>query len=285
MKKKWFSQPLYYLWQQYHSQTKITPKMDVATFCSLNKQNAARMSSDDSSGIMSGYEMLFEDSIGEMVHVFLNDETLKGFLERTRLADLKGIKRFLIENGKRETIAYLKTNETARFIIYCFGLHIPYENQKEGYAYQIGVNVDNGILELFCLKGEKVYGLNDSHYEALLHAADKSSEEQTRVFRLGLNLLAYMNCFPDCVTNGVPKITVDYGESVLKKTVTVLTTDKVLDPDEKSVKVPHFRRGYWKYCESDFYKEARGQLIFVRETMVKGRAITVEKVDDLSSFK
>lgn len=31
---------------------------------------------------------------------------------------------------------------------------------------------------------------------------------------------------------------------------------------------PHFRRGYFKRLESDFYKNKKGQIIFVHETVV-----------------
>ena len=281
--KKWFSQPLFYLWEQYHEQTRRTPEMDVDTFCALNKRNITYI--EENSQASWGYEMFHADATGEMVHIFLNDENLKGFLETTKLANLEGINRFLVEHGNKKTVAYIKTKETSSLIIYCFGLHIPYENRKEGYAFNVAVNADNGTVELSCLKGTKIYGLNDSHYEALLDKSDETSKDFCRVFRLGLNLLAYMNCFPNCVSDGVPKITVDNGESRLKKTITVFTSEKVLESDEKGFKIPHFRRGYWKYCSSDFYKEAKGQMIFVSETMVKGRAKTVEKTKDLSSFK
>ena len=39
---------------------------------------------------------------------------------------------------------------------------------------------------------------------------------------------------------------------------------------------PHFRRGYFKRLESDFYKNKKGQIIFVHETVVNAQAKTLE---------
>ena len=38
---------------------------------------------------------------------------------------------------------------------------------------------------------------------------------------------------------------------------------------------PHFRRGYFKRLESDFYKNKKGQIIFVHETVVNAQAKTL----------
>ena len=56
----------------------------------------------------------------------------------------------------------------------------------------------------------------------------------------------------------------------------------------KGAKRPHMRRGYFKCLSSDFYKNKRGQIIFIRETMVKGKSKTVDMSDDerkLEEFK
>lgn len=47
---------------------------------------------------------------------------------------------------------------------------------------------------------------------------------------------------------------------------------------------PHFRRGYFKRLESDFYKNKKGQIIFVSQTMVKGTSKTVYTADNLDEM-
>lgn len=47
---------------------------------------------------------------------------------------------------------------------------------------------------------------------------------------------------------------------------------------------PHFLRGYFKRLESDFYKNKKGQIIFVSETMVKGTSKTVYTADNLDEM-
>ena len=39
---------------------------------------------------------------------------------------------------------------------------------------------------------------------------------------------------------------------------------------------PHFMRGYFKRLESDFYKNKKGQIIFLHETVVNTQAKTLE---------
>ena len=104
------------------------------------------------------------------------------------------------------------------------------------------------------------------------------------MFRLALNTIAYMYCYPDCIVDGVPRITVDNGEKEIKRAISLKTSEKVKESTEANNKSPHFRKGYWKYCGSDFYTNMQGQFVFVSETMVKGQAKTVKTASDLSSL-
>ena len=47
---------------------------------------------------------------------------------------------------------------------------------------------------------------------------------------------------------------------------------------------PHFRRGYFKRLTSDFYTKKKGQIVFVKETMVNGKAKTVYTADNLEEI-
>lgn len=61
-----------------------------------------------------------------------------------------------------------------------------------------------------------------------------------------------------------------------------------MEEGQNGAKRPHMRKGYFKCLSSDFYKNKRDQIIFVRETMVKGKSKTVDMSDDerkLEKFK
>ena len=47
---------------------------------------------------------------------------------------------------------------------------------------------------------------------------------------------------------------------------------------------PHFRKGYYKRLTSDFYKNKKGQIIFVSETMVNGKAKTIYTTENIEGL-
>ncbi len=58
------------------------------------------------------------------------------------------------------------------------------------------------------------------------------------------------------------------------------TSEKVLYATEKAeagVVIPHFHRGYFKRLSNDFYKNKKGQIVFVHEIIVNGVVKTQEK--------
>ena len=55
----------------------------------------------------------------------------------------------------------------------------------------------------------------------------------------------------------------------------VISSIKIVEINEKSepeTVIPHFRRGYFKRLNSDFYKNKKGQIFFVHETDVNAKA-------------
>jgi len=95
-----------------------------------------------------------------------------------------------------------------------------------------------------------------------------------------------MKCFPECVTEGVPKITKDRDEERSERNVIFKLSEKVTDSEiTKNSKLPHFRKGYFKLLQSDFYTNKQGQLIYVTETMVKGKAKTVSTSTRIEEFE
>ncbi len=100
-----------------------------------------------------------------------------------------------------------------------------------------------------------------------------TDQEMNEITKLSINLLSYIYCFPDCLVDGAPHDVKTENNHYLN------TSEKVVDVTEKAaagVVIPHFRRGYFKRLSSDFYKNKKGQIVFVHETIVNGVAKTLE---------
>jgi hypothetical protein len=105
------------------------------------------------------------------------------------------------------------------------------------------------------------------------------------MFRLALNTIAYMNCFPNCVIEGVPKNLFEKNITKTDKTITLHIADKIKDVESSPIsKIPHFRKGHFRVLQSDYYTNKKGEIIFIAETMVKGKAKTVSMSANTDDF-
>jgi hypothetical protein len=281
-KKIWFSVPLSHFWNDvYPTYKKSFPTFSDEEIYKHVRYRAIKSSNidikhlNDIESFVTGFEMWWEDHNKTLLHIFLVDKTLKSFLENLRLADLDGIKKYLMENGTDKKVYYFRNNTEKRCVSYYYGIHVPYET--DGYAFQLNI-YENDLLELFSFHGRKFVGVTNAFYNDLINKNDNNSKEITRHFRLAVNILAYMNCFPECVLEGVPKITIDRNEKRTDKNITLSVSDKISDSENvgRTIK-PHFRSGYFKHLQSEFYTNKRGQLVFIHETMVNAKAKTVYK--------
>jgi hypothetical protein len=210
------------------------------------------------------------------------DRSLKEFLENVPLADLEGIIKYINENGLINEQGFLKLK------YYSFGIHIPYENKYKAFAFGLMNNQDNQLVLSWAVEKGGAW-CSAKNYKELLLKDSEEAKEITKIFRLAINTIAYMEAFPECVKEGVPEL---IKEKENEKAFTIEIAKKVLEPiqNNKNGKMvsPHFRKGYYKLLSSDFYTNKKGQIIFVSETMVNGKAKTIyttEKIKDASNFK
>ena len=77
------------------------------------------------------------------------------------------------------------------------------------------------------------------------------------------------------VNHGMDQYHISSNEIENKKSV-VYTDSEINEKSEPETVIPHFRRGYFKRLNSDFYKNKKGQIIFVHETVVNAQAKTLE---------
>lgn len=287
-KKTWYSRTLQYFWDKYHRDYEKLELDSTSLYVKLKRDIYAldpkRFSPEERQREILGTELWWADFKKETTHLFFVDKYLKDFLRETSLSDLEGVKRFLRDSGSSEEVSIIGSRERELITIYSFAIHVPYE--KDGYAFSLGLDQSMKVTLLFCM-GDTLSSIPEDRYAQLTRESDKLSKFNAATFRLAVNTLAYMNCFPECVSEGVPKnVPEDYSE---REARIIGVSEKVLETESKNENgttvQPHFRKGHFRLLKSDFYTEKRGQIVFVRETMVKGQAKTIHTADDLSRLK
>jgi hypothetical protein len=280
-RKIYYGKPLKYFWKHlYGTQKKYTPELTNDQIFTLLRNNilAAPMqafeTSESRSLIISGLEMWRDDHKGNLMHIFFLDKYLRDFLEKTPLSDLAGIKRYLYENGQTKDVYHIYSKETSESVVYRFALHLP--NDANGYAFSISLESD-GSVELYYSRGENGGRMSDKFYLDVNKKGDEVSLTHSKMFRLAINTISYMNCFPECVADGVPKdLLFERNETISPRNITFQSSEKIKETENLPLsKIPHFRKGHFRLLQSDYFANKKGQIVFVAETMVKGKAKTV----------
>ena len=109
-------------------------------------------------------------------------------------------------------------------------------------------------------------------YTFCIEEFDDRKNSNIEIYNLGLNFLFYINAFPQCVIDGVPN-----GVKKNPKGKVISTSDKIISHTtvEHGFIRPHFRSGYFRHFNSDYFVNCKGQVRFIESTMVKGKAKTV----------
>lgn len=110
------------------------------------------------------------------------------------------------------------------------------------------------------------------NYTFCIEQFDSKKSDKTWVFNLAMNFLFYISAFPECVCDGVPN-----GVKKNQHSKTISLSDKVVSHTtvEHGFVRPHFRSGYFRHLQSDYFVNCKGKVIFIPATMVKGKAKTV----------
>lgn len=288
-RRVYYSKPLKFFWEQlYKTQKNYTPEFTDQEIFYVLKRNLLTIplgpdqSQVDRQMLISGLEMWYIDAKGELLHIFFQDRAIREFLEVTPLSDLEGVKKFLYANGQNKDVFHTYSNQKTNHVVYQFALHLPYES--EGYAFSLSIQ-DDGSLELYYSLGQNGGIISDKFYADVLNKKDEISLTHSKIFRLVINTIAYMNCFPDCVADGVPNNLFDRGEDKSAKNLTFQLSEKIRETENSAIsKIPHFRKGHFRLLQSDYFANKKGQLVFVTETMVKGKAKTVSMSDKIDDF-
>lgn len=286
-----YSKPLKYFWKHlYGTQKKYTPELTDDQIFALLRNNilAAPMRAPETpesrSLTISGWELWRDDCKGNLMHIFFLDKRLRDFLEKTALSDLAGIKKYLYENGQSKDVFHLYSKEKSESVVYRFALHLP--NDADGYAFSLSLESDGSVGLYFSL-GENGGRMSDKFYPDVNKKSDEVSLTHSKMFRLAINTISYMNCFPDCVTDGVPKdLLFERNENKSTRNLTFQVSEKIRENENlPQSKIPHFRKGHFRLLQSEYFANKKGQIVFVAETMVKGKAKTVSMSQETDEFR
>ncbi len=275
-----YSVPLRSMWERFHDWSVRMHSHDGEKFYNFAYQYAlTRPTQVEQQAVALQLNFWHKDYKGEFLHVWFEQKELYDFLQNdVALKELESIKQYLNVNGDHLTEKDLYDPSISyNYVRHDIALHVPY--LEEGYAFSFCLMPDNTIA-IFFADDDGVGQIHESEYNIAKSRKDEDGKAVERNFRFAVNLLAYMECFPECVREGVPTTNNETVYQSKGRNIRLGTSEKVLEDGQKGTKRPHMRKGYFKCLSSDFYKNKRGQIIFVRETMVKGKSKTVDMSED-----
>jgi len=108
------------------------------------------------------------------------------------------------------------------------------------------------------------------------HDGRPMAEDDPRIdkIKMLLGISLYMDAFPDAVeemSGGIVKLSKYTGK---RKSIKI---NQVAKHEQRASVSPHWRRGHLRLLVSDRYKDAKGTVVFVRGTFVKGKAYDIKE--------
>lgn len=242
------------------------------------QRSKGEISESDKSVLCTDIEMFRDELDGKCIHYFVDDENLKEFLLKTELRDLDfyrnldGITRETEESvgyGCYEGITAEEREEMQEFgnRRLTFVLHFKNEERCPRYMLIYNNKKDHAFLGCIVYEGDKKHFYHCGFWDK---KDAKKTIKEFEYIRLGINFLFYIQAFPETVREGIPK-GYKVTEGYKNKRVCVKTSSKLIADGDKRKVTAHFRRGYFRYLGSEWYKAKRGKTIFVDATVVNSK--------------
>lgn len=233
-------------------------------FLNLIGKEIERLSSEDlnkagSSAIL--FDSFVKDLNKSVPHIFIEDKNLLDFFKNIEIKDTK-----LTEN-----LIDIKENSEENKISY-YALHTPEESYMITLIQPV---LKDSFTNLFVFddKGNYTCIKFDGSEMKLINKDVKA--------KLGINFLSYINAFPECLKEGVPQNITKKDKEKYHNIKVLETSSHVLEIEQinksgSKVIIPHFRKGHFRYLKDDRYVNKKGQVIFVKASMVRGVAKTLK---------
>lgn len=194
----------------------------------------------------------------EVPHVFLSDNYLLDFFKTVDFSDFNLIKSFAKEFSDISNTSYFVLHSKEKSVFLCSSLGVPGLTKDDNLYLTAWDDKDN--FSFFPLVNNK-----------------KTMEfiKNNELSKIALNFLAYCKTFPECLIDGVPIVSKDEKKRITNSKI-LNTTPQIIEniEDMKSGKVviPHFRKGHFRLLNNNRFVNKKGQVVFVKATMVNGQA-------------
>lgn len=218
----------------------------------------------------SRVDLFINDVKGNLIHYYFLDQSLKVYLMEMDIPDKTNIHQFLMAQGGNPIFNIL--SETEKYTV-DFCIHFP--NDSFGYSIKIAYDEVN--------KDFIFHIIHEAENDFFAYLKNVQNSEVWPICKLVINALFYINCFPDCIVDGIPKGMKLINEFTNPKKQ-IRVSEKLLPYINKlsnHIISPHFRMGHFRYLGSNYYVNKKGQTIFIEPTFVKGNSkivLTDEKV-------
>ena len=224
-------------------------------------------------------------------NIFIETEELYNFFSSTeinRQSDIAQQVYYSLKNRKYIDKIYSKSKDNTPFRVYVFRLFAPINKIPTSLAICIsctqtfddglGLNyitfTDQNSTQELLLHKDSVENLKNGYIITNNSITDNVySKKIYEYYRVIMNLIFYMNAYPENVINGVPqKAVLDENLKISDRKITISKNTELFENYEKS---PHLRRGHWRTFTSDYFTNKQGETIWIDPIYIKGEAYTV----------
>ena len=229
-------------------------------------------------------------------NIYFENEELEKFLRSTRIKQVAGLKDYIKANGNtlsdmpifKELFKDYQYSDTLYQI---YNVHIP--NQTFGYVFTFMYfpKLDALYVGFFHQldkynKSSLAFGIQtDDDLKRLNGYIDKVDEdldkEQLSNITFAINFLYYILCFPEMLVNGLT-VNIKDANKLDHNNMYLYVSPKIVDSSKQGTSgnkrsgtsvCTHFRQGHFRFCGSDYYKEKKGQVVFVHAAIVNGNNV------------
>lgn len=201
----------------------------------------------------------------DIVSIYLEERKLKDFLISTEcIKDFNAVREYIIKTGQQLEYFNTTTKITENWNYLIIHFRIPDESFSLTYLICTYISEDLPTLQIF--------HVNEEQLKLTCMSLEQTKVEDNEYhLKFILNFIYYVLTFPDALVEGKPKnIKPDKYNKNTKKFI-LKTNNKILDIEKnKQSRVTHFRKGHFRHLTSDWYKEKKGQWIFVNGSIVRG---------------
>jgi len=218
---------------------------------------------------------LLSDADTSIYNYYIESNELLNFFKDTKIKKeiiphiINSTEMLTVYNSKYEKYFNLDVEVNGRKMNHYIGC-IHAKNIERSFYFMVQSFEGANIATMMILNGSKI----SCRCPIREDVVDEVNQKEYEIARIVLNMLFYMDAFPDKILDSPPAECIDKLNCNNSKTITM--SDEIRDYLHENRDVsPHLRRGHFRYLASDFYKNKKGQTIFVKSSFVKGQAKTI----------